>query len=257
MKGAALIRRQVRRLIRQLGPWIVALLALLPLLDQAATPQTPQTLDEVLAKHAAAHGGLERWRAVETLIVTGTQVAFSEAAPFVYEWRRPDSSRFEQSMLGRKVTVVHDGAATRWVHPILGAEQAAAVPEPQAALARRFVEFASPLVDAAAKGNKVELLGKEEIDGRPAFKLAVTRQDGSQETWYLDTASYLELARFDRTLDLPEPKDRWTYYADFRTVEGLVIAHRQDQEYGIRNVVLKVEKVQVNPEIDAGRFEMK
>src|SRR6185295_11999726 len=136
--------------------------------------------------------------------------------------------RFAHSMLGRKITVVHDGSATWWIHPLLGVAEPAAVAEPQAALARRSAEFESPLVDAAAKGNKVELLGKEEIDGRPAFKLKVTRKDGAEETWYLDASTYLELARLDRTLDLPDPEERWTYYSDFRTVDGLVIPHRQD-----------------------------
>lgn len=216
-----------------------------------------QSLDEVLAKHAAAHGGLEKWRAVNSLIVTGTQANFSKSAPFIFEWKRPDSVRYEQSMLGEKITVAHNGSATRWIHPILGAAQPADVPEPQGTLARRFVEIESPLVDAAAKGNKVELLGKEEIDGQPALKLKVTRKEGAEETWYLDPGSYLEIARFDRTIDLPDAKDRWTYYSDFRTVDGLVIAHRQDMEYSIRNVALTVEKVQVNPEIDPGRFELK
>ncbi len=216
-----------------------------------------QSLDEVLAKHAAAHGGIEKWRAVNSLIVTGTQVAFSSSAPFVFEWQRPDSSRFEHSMLGRKVTVAHDGSTTWWIHNLLGIEQPAAVPEAQAALARRAADFESPLIDAAAKGNKVELLGKEELDGQPAFKLKLTRRDGAEETWYLDATTGLELARLDRTLDLPDPEERWTHYSDFRAVEGLVIPHRQDQEYGIRHVSLTVEKVQVNPEIQAGRFKLK
>lgn len=238
-------------MIRKFGLQIFLALSLL------SSAVSGQTLDEVLAKHAAAHGGLEKWRAVSSLIVTGTQVAFSNAAPFLFEWRRPDSFRFEHSILGRNITVAHDGTATWWIHPILGAAQPTAVPEAQAVLVRRAAEFASPLVDAAAQGNKVEFLGKEEIDGQPAFKLKVTRKDGAEETWYLDTSNYLELARFDRTLDIPDPKDRWTYYSDFRTVEGLVIPHRQDQEYSIRHVSLTVEKVQVNPEIDPGRFKMK
>src|SRR5215210_984251 len=227
------------------------------LLAPAAGAAGGQSLDEVLAKHAAAHGGLEKWRAVNSMIVTGTQSTFSKPAPFVFEWRRPDSVRFEQSLLGEKITVVHNGTVTKWIHPLLDVQQPAAVPEANAALARRALEIESPLVDAAAKGNQVELLGKEEIDGQPALKLKVTRKDGAEETWYLDPTSYLELARFDRTLDLPDPKDRWTYYSDFRTVDGLVIAHRQEQEYSIRNVSLTVEKVQVNPEIDPGRFELK
>lgn len=235
----------------------LSLFLVLPLLAAAAGATGGQSLDEVLAKHAAAHGGVEKWRAVNSLIVTGTQVAFSNPAPFVFEWRRPDSVRFEQSILGQKITVVHNGSATKWIHPILGAAQPADVPEAHAALARRAVEIESPLVDAAAKGNKVELLGKADVDGQPALKLKVTRKDGAEETWYLDPSSYLEVARFDRTLDLPDPKDRWTYYSDFRTVDGLVIAHRQEQEYSIRNVSVTVEKVQVNPEVDPGRFELK
>ena len=72
---------------------MIARLLLLTLL--AAPAAGAQTLDEVLAKHAAAHGGLEKWRAVNSLIITGTEVIFSNSVPFVYEWRRPDSSRFE------------------------------------------------------------------------------------------------------------------------------------------------------------------
>jgi outer membrane lipoprotein-sorting protein len=233
------------------GPWLFLVLLLL------APAAGAQTLDEVLAKHAEAHGGLEKWRAVQSLTITGTVVLYSHAGPFVYEWRRPDSFRFEQTALGRKVLYVHDGSVTWWVHPLVGIDQAEAVAEDKAAFLRRAAAFESPLLDAAAKGNKVELLGKAELDGQPALKLEVTRKDGSKETWYLDPSTCLELARFDRTFDSTGIEERWTYYSDFRTAEGLVLPHRQDQEYGIRHVALTVEKVQVNPEIDPGRFRMK
>jgi hypothetical protein len=197
-------------------------------------------------------GPQQKWRAVNSLIVTGTEILFSTSAPFVFEFRRPDRVRFEQTLLGQKMTIGHDGTVTWWVHPLFEIVKPTAVPESDAVLARHTAEFESPLLDAAAKGHTVELLGKDEIDGQPAWKLKVTRKDGFEETWYLDTSTHLELARFDRTLDLPEAKDRWTYYSDFRTVEGLVIPHRQDQEYSIRHVSLTIEKVQANPEIEAG-----
>jgi outer membrane lipoprotein-sorting protein len=234
---------------------LLVLTLLVPTLLPAAVGA--QTLDEVLAKHAAAHGGLEKWRAVHSLIISGTAVNYSSAGPFVFEWRAPDAFRFEQTALGRKILYAHDGAVTWWVQPLLGVDQPAVLADPQATLIRRAVAFASPLVDAASQGNKVELLGKDEVDGQPALKLKMTRKDGSEETWYLDPSTGLELARLDRVFDSAGPKERWTYYSDFRTVEGLVIAHRQDQEYFIRHVALTVEKVQVNPEIDPGRFAMK
>jgi hypothetical protein len=230
------------------------LVLILSLLAPAASAQT---IDEVLAKHVAAHGGLDKWRAVNSMIVTGTEVIFSNSVPFVYEWRRPDSSRFEHSILGKKMTVGHDGSVTWWVHELFDIKTPTAVSESDAVLARHIAEFESPLIDAAAKGHKVELLGKDEVDGQPAWKLKVTRKDGFAETWYLDPATGLELARFDTTLDLPEAKERWTYFSDFRAIEGLVIPHRQDQEYSIRHVSFTIEKVQVNPEIEAARFQMK
>lgn len=233
------------------GPWLFLVLLLL------APAAGAQTLDEVLAKHAAAHGGLEKWRAVQSLIVSGTVVLYSNAGPFVFEWRRPDSSRFEQTAFGRKILYVHDGSVTWWIHPLLGIDQAAVVADDKAAFIRQAATFDSPLLDAAAKGNQVELLGKKELDGQPALELAVTRKDGSKETWYLDPTTGLELARLDRTFDSTGIEERWTYYSDFRSAEGLVIPHRQDQEFGIRHVALTVEKIQVNPEIDPGRFRMK
>jgi hypothetical protein len=235
-------------MMRRSGLYLFLVLLLLPRAGGA------QTLDELLAQHAAAHGGLEAWRAVQALRITGTVVAYSSAGPFVYEWRRPDSFRFEQQVLGKKVLSVHDGSVTAWIHPFLGVEQPAVVTGPQAALVQRSAAFDSPLLDAAARGDKVELLGKEDLDGQPAFKLKLTRKDGAEETWYLDPTTCLELARLDSTFDSTGIKERWTYYSDFRAAAGLVIAHRQDQEYGIRHVALTVEKVQVNPEIDPGRF---
>ena len=233
---------------------MIARLLLLSLL--AAPAAGAQTVDEVLAKHAAAHGGLDKWRAVKSLTITGTQVLFSEANPFLYEFQRPDRVRFEQVMLGKKMTIGHDGTVTWWIHPIFEINTPTAVTE-SAVIARHTAEFESPLIDAAGKGHKVELLGKDEVDGQPALKLKVTRKDGFEETWYLDPSTHLELARLDTTLDLPEAQERWTYYSDFRAVEGLVLPHRQDQEYSIRHVSLTIEKVQVNPEIDPARFQMK
>jgi hypothetical protein len=40
------------------------------------------------------------------------------------------------------------------------------------------------------------------------------------------------------------------YFSDFRTVEGLVIPHRIEKEYGARQTVTKVERIRVNPEME-------
>lgn len=212
------------------------------------------TVDEVVDRHVTAHGGLERWRAVRSLVVTGTQTAFSEPYPFTIVRLRPNFYRFEHKLMGREVTRVYDGTAAWWIHPLVGAREPVETPEPEASITRREAEFESVLIDHKAKGHKVELLGTEELDGRSTHKLKVTLKDGSVETWYLDVKTFLEVARFARTTDLGQEMDGWTYFSDFRPVEGLVIPHRLDREHGIRHEAFDLEKVQINPEIDPARF---
>jgi hypothetical protein len=52
-----------------------------------------------------------------------------------------------------------------------------------------------PLVDGVAKGNKVEYLGTEDVDGTDAHKLKVTRPGGDVEYVYLDPDYFLEIRR--------------------------------------------------------------
>lgn len=215
-----------------------------------------QTVDEVLDRHAAAKGGLDRWRAVRSLTVSGTLTAFSETGPFLVEWKRPDHYRLEQTLLGRKVVMATDGTAGWGINPLAQVAEPAALPEEVMKYTKRDAEYESPLIDAKAKGNKVEFLGQGDVDGQPALKLDVTRKDGSKETWYLDPKTFLEIARSDRKFDMGRENERWTYYSDFRTVDGLVLPYHIEEEFSIRHIATDVEKVQVNPEIDPARFKM-
>jgi hypothetical protein len=50
-----------------------------------------------------------------------------------------------------------------------------------------------PLVDWQAKGNTVEYLGTEDVDGTPAHKLKVVRKNGDVSFVYLDPDHFLEI----------------------------------------------------------------
>src|SRR5215207_478602 len=161
------------------------LIALCALLAPAAAPAAENTpspapaaastpspsLDEILARHAAARGGLDRWKAVKALRLSGTQAAFSETAPFTATYARPGLFRLEQTLLRRPVTVVHDGEMAWWINPLFGLDWPVRTPEPDAAVVRRAADLEGPLLGARDKGHTVELAGLEDLDGSPAWKL--------------------------------------------------------------------------------------
>ncbi len=65
------------------------------------------------SRYVAARGGLERWRAVDTLKLTGTYAAFGERSPFTLERHRGkrhrgDRYRIEHMALGQGVVKARD-----------------------------------------------------------------------------------------------------------------------------------------------------
>jgi Protein of unknown function (DUF1579) len=222
---------------------------------EAATPPTP-SVDEILARHAAARGGLERWQALKSLRLSGTQTAFSETAPFTLTRARPGLFRLEQTLLSRPITMAYDGSTAWWINPLFGLDWPVRVPEPDAAVVRRNAELVegTPLLAGRGQGQTVELVGLGELDGSPAWQLKVRRRDGAEETWYLDPKTYLERARFDQTTDFGSPEEQWTYFSDFRPVQGLVLPHHMEMEYGIRNLAFDVAKVEIDAPVDPALF---
>ncbi len=57
--------------------------------------------------------------------------------------------------------------------------------------AKRMADFDGPLFDSEKKGYTLELLGKEVVDGTPAYKIKVKSADGDS-TIFLDAEKFLE-----------------------------------------------------------------
>jgi hypothetical protein len=217
------------------------------------------TLDEILARYAAAHGGIEQWGKLESIELAGTFTYFSEEAPFIVLRKRPNAYRFESKMLGKKTVVAYDGTSAWRIYPLYGIEAPAKVEEPDLALLLREAELEPPLLRAREKGHAVELVGRGDVDGQETLALKVTLKSGRVETWHLDPRTFLEVAVDARTFDFSQRGDEMaerSFFSDFRAVEGLVIPHRVEREYGARHTVLAVEHVRLNPPLAAEAFSM-
>jgi len=224
-----------------------------------APPPSPLTLDEVVAKYAAARGGLERWQAVSSLEMTGIYASFSEEAPFTLRRQRPNLYRFESAMVKKPTVLAHDGRDP-WLHyPMYEIMKPVKAEDPLTVLIAQDAEFEPALIRAREKGHKVELDGRGDVDGQETVRLKVTRADGWEETWHLDPKTWLEVAVDSKTFDYTqrgEAMKQRAFFSDFRTVDGLVIPHRVEKEYGARLSVLTVDKVRLNPPLDEASFKM-
>jgi hypothetical protein len=106
------------------------------------------------------------------------------------------------------------------------------------------------------KGHRLELAGREAVDGVDCWKLELTRADGPEETWYLDAATFLEAVRVAPVTDFGEPHTQRIYFSDFREVAGVKLPFRIESEYFIRYQIADVEKVEANAPVDPALFAL-
>jgi len=113
-----------------------------------------------------------------------------------------------------------------------------------------------PLVDYKAKGSKVELVGKEDSDGKPVYRLKISCKSGDVRSYLIDAATFLT-TKWEGTRKVGDQNLPWECaLSDYREVGGLKFPFKIDQgspgtQY---QQTLTVVKVDINPKIDDSHF---
>ncbi|HWM94352.1 MAG TPA: PQQ-binding-like beta-propeller repeat protein [Thermoanaerobaculia bacterium] len=225
------------------------------------SPATPTlTLEEIVARYEAARGGRERWQALRSIEMAGTFTSFSEEAPFTLRRKRPNLYRFDSRMIQKEMILAQDARGPWWLYPLYGIESPAKMEEaPVVVMTARDAEIEPALFGYQENGHKVVQAGRGNVNGQETLRLELTRSNGWVETWHLDPRTYLEVAVDSKVFDYSQTSEAMqerAWFSDFRTVDGLVIPHRIEKEYGARHTVTKVERIRMNPEVEDGVFAM-
>jgi hypothetical protein len=207
----------------------------------------------IVDKNVAARGGLQAWRAVQTMSMEGKlgaggnqraalpvpvpdrkanqtvlprRPAQEVQLPFVMELKRPRKMRIQLTFNGQTAVQVFDGSNGWKLRPFLNRR----VVEPYTADEMHSESIQSdldgPLIDYAAKGTKIELAGMEKVEDRDTYRLKLTLKSGQSIHVWIDAQTFLE-AKIEgqpRRLDgMNHPVE--VYYRDYRPVKGLQIPY--------------------------------
>jgi hypothetical protein len=266
----------------------VALCVLAPLSAHA------QTLDEIVAKHLEARGGLDRLRAIRTVRVIAHE---SEGPVVVVEEKRPnlirttklnggvtaaDYEKVVRNMQGNSNPIAPDqvlisarrdrvelrttsswvwafDGTTHWEWSPINAEfsRAPARGPDVRTLAdndRRSFSIRSPLMDSSENGARVEVMGKARTEGRACYALRVTSPQGVVRNLFIDAQTYLEVALEYEPQEW-SPGWRRTYHA-WKVVDGVAVPHTIKTTQQRMTHVRLIDRVEFNVPIDDQRFAM-
>jgi hypothetical protein len=164
-------------------PPVVLLLLVRSPLHAQAPATAPVTAQEIVQRYITARGGLEKLRAIRTLVFTG--------AP------RPNGRPGRQMLRARPFYFSIGGEGndgSPWEAYDDYGLQPRVTDAPGAAL-RHTAYFDDPLVMTLESGWEVELTGSERIGDRDAWRLRVVYPDGFVNESFVDKTNWLLIAR--------------------------------------------------------------
>jgi hypothetical protein len=193
---------------------------------RAGAEPPPLTAEQIVARHVEARGGLEKLHALKSLRRTGHQVLPGiKVEMAVVELRaRPGRVRVENILHGMTSIDAFDGQVAWKVRPFDGRKDPERTSSDEAKSLRLGADVEGPLVDYRSKGHSVTLLGTEELDGTPCYKLRVDLKWGDQLFTYVDPDSFMVLRELQRTVIRGAEQFTEVDYGDYEKVGGVYVA---------------------------------
>lgn len=192
-----------------------------------ASPAAAQDLKEVLNNYYEAIGGLDAWKQVNSMKMTGSLMmgGMGVEAPFTVTTKRPKKVRVEFTFQGMTGIQGYDGETAWQVMPFMGKADPEVMPADQAKEVIEQADFDGVLIGYEEDGHQVELVGLEETEGTEAYKLKVTKKNGDVEYYYLDSEYFIPI-KVEGSREMQGRVIEFeTILSDYKDVGGLMIPH--------------------------------
>ncbi len=192
-----------------------------------------QTADDVINKYIDARGGKEKLNAIKTVYMEGSRQMMGNEIPVKVTIVQGKLFRTDFEFggnTGYSIVTPTQG----WSYVPMRSQNVEPISAEMLKPMQSQLDVAGPLVDYAAKGNKVELQGKETIDaakdgtgGKETYKLKLTNSAGKETTFYIDTKTNLLIqtkmtgAAMGRNANAA-PQEIITNYSDYKDFGGVM-----------------------------------
>src|SRR6186997_819542 len=211
-----------------------------------------QTAEEIITKHIEAIGGAAAWKKVNSLYYEGKMTVQGAEINLTLTSLNGKGVRQNISLMGMTGYQIITPTAGWNFMPFQGQTS----PEPMTAdelkQSADDLDVQGKLVDYKSKGNTVEYLGKDDVEGTECFKLKITSKAGNIETVFIDPKSYYIVRSVAKRTANGQESDVPTDLSNYQKLpEGIVVPFSIKLSDG----ELVISKAEVNKKIDESTFK--
>jgi len=180
-----------------------------------------QTAEDLVAKNLQAKGGVDKIKAIKSLKMSGKFQQGSFTAQVAQDAKAPNDLREMLTIQGMTQIQAYDGSTGWQISPFGGRRDPEMLGEDDLRDISEDADFYGPLVDYKEKGNTVEYLGMDTVDGDDAYRLKVTLKNGDILYYYLDPDTYIEIRTERQQFIRGAVRETQTDLGSYKQVNGV------------------------------------
>jgi hypothetical protein len=210
-----------------------------------------QTVDDIIDQYITATGGKEKLESIQSLYLEGTRhMMGSEVLVKVIKvsgkLHRVDFK--VGGSTGYTIVTPEKG----WSYIPMRSNKVDEIPSERLKTMQDQMDIAGPLVDYSSKGYKAVLQGKDTVNGKEAWKIQLTNKEGKDETFFIDTKSYL-LIQTRQMIDGNNngQNEVIVNYSDYKDVDGVMFPQTITTDgSGTASGSMTFDKIELNQPVD-------
>lgn len=192
-----------------------------------------QTADEIIQSNANANGGLENFKAVKTLKMSGSVSMQGNDFSIRIQIINGRASRTDLDVMGQSVVNCYKDGKGWKINPFAGVETATDVEGDELEELKSASFIASPLIDYKSRGSSVELKGTADVEGVKCYDILLTPKDGKRPIHYfIDSKDYMIIKSTSTRNVQGNDMEVETFYSNVKEVNGLKFAHTRTMKMG-------------------------
>ncbi len=185
-----------------------------------------QTAEDIIQKYVSKIGGMEKWKATQTMVSTGTSSLMGQELPYTISSKAPNLLRLEVKAMGQTLVQAFDGKNAWTINPFQGLGKPE-IMSPEVGRAFSGQNQLRPvLLDIVGNGLKINLMSKELINNIACDKVEIVHKEGDKEYYFFDpNTSLLIMIRKTGISGQAVGKITESFLSEYKEEQGILMPH--------------------------------
>ena len=211
-------------------------------------------LEDILTKYFNTIG-VEKMKGWQTIGTIGKANFQGTEYPFRIIMKRPGKIRIEVEIQSVKMIQAFDGQHGWTVVPWSGSTDPQDMTADETKIIKDQADFEGSLFNWQEKGHKAELIGKEDVDGSPAYKIKVIKANGDIQYIYIDSENYVILKGTSNVKINGNEMESENINSNYKEVNGVLLPFTIENKTKGQTVShFVIDKYEMNTEVNDSLF---